>query len=71
MKPVNRYGRAQFYVSFKQLGNRVITTFWFNVSVLWIVSLILYAALYFRVLSRFLVFMGNIRIHRRKAAEQA
>ena len=50
MKPVSRNGRAQYYAPFKQIGSIQIETFRFNITVLWIVSLILYIALYYKVL---------------------
>ena len=36
MKPISKYGRTQFFASYKQLGNIKIDTFWFNITVLWI-----------------------------------
>ncbi len=62
MKPVSRYGRAQFYASRKQLGNKIIDTFRFNVAVLWISALILYIALYYNVLQKFVVFIGRMKV---------
>ena len=52
MKPVSDYGRAHFYAPYKKLGNNVIGTLWFNITVLWLVSLILYLTLYFKVLKK-------------------
>lgn len=52
MRPVARNGRAQFYSPYKQLGNKRIDTFRFNVIVLWLASLLLYIALYFKLLNR-------------------
>jgi ABC-type multidrug transport system ATPase subunit len=66
MKPVSRNGRAQFYVSYKQLGNVVIETFWFNISVLWIVTLIFYMLLNFDVLRKAVNFGFRIKLLRRK-----
>ena len=56
MKPVSRTGRAQFYAPFKQIGAMQIETFRFNIIVLWMVSLILYIALYYKLLKRVLSF---------------
>ncbi len=52
MKPVSRTGRAQFYAPFKQIGTVQMETFRFNIIVLWIVSLILYIALYFKLFKK-------------------
>lgn len=52
MVPVSTTGRAQFYAPFKQLGNKTIDTFWFNTTVLWLVTFLLYIALYFKLLRR-------------------
>jgi len=52
MKPVSRTGRAQFYAPYKQIGALPIETFRFNIVVLWMVSLILYIALYFKLLKK-------------------
>jgi hypothetical protein len=34
------------------IGNTAIDTLWFNIMVLWLVSLILYIALYFKLLKK-------------------
>jgi hypothetical protein len=56
MKPVSGNGRAQFYAPYKQVGNTRIDTLWFNVIVLLIVSLILYIALYYKLLQKIINF---------------
>lgn len=52
MKPVSANGRAHFYAPYKKIGNKQADTFWFNITVLWLVSLTLYLFLYFRLLKR-------------------
>ena len=52
MKPVSRTGRAHFYAPSKRIGNLETETLWFNVAVLWIASILLYTALYFRLLKK-------------------
>jgi ABC-type multidrug transport system ATPase subunit len=52
MKPVSGNGRAHFYAPYKKIGNTVINTLWFNIIVLWLVSLILYITLYFKLLKK-------------------
>ena len=51
-KPVSKNGRTQFYAPYKQVGNTRIATLWFNITVLWIVSLLLYIALYYKLLQK-------------------
>jgi len=61
MIPYSKYGRARFYSPYKLLGNTFIDTFLFNVAVLWLVSLLLYIALYYKVLQRMLTLFENRR----------
>jgi hypothetical protein len=62
MKPTSKYGRAQFYAPYKQLGNLRIDTYWFNLLVLWIVTLVFYIALYYNLLQRLINFIENLRL---------
>jgi ABC-type multidrug transport system ATPase subunit len=62
MKPLSKYGRTQFFASSKQLGNTVIDTFWFNIIVLWISAIMLYAALYYNVLQKVVTYIGTRRV---------
>ena len=52
MKPVSWNGRAHFYAPYKRIGNRPVDTFLFNIIVLWLISMILYLALYFKILKK-------------------
>lgn len=52
MKPSSKFGRAHLYAPYKQVGNLSIDTYWFDLVFLWVVSLLLYLALYFNVLQR-------------------
>ncbi|MFA8433246.1 MAG: ATP-binding cassette domain-containing protein [Marinifilaceae bacterium] len=45
--PENRFGRGHFYAPFKRVGNWLISTFWFNLLVIWLTSIFFYIALYF------------------------
>lgn len=62
MKATSKYGRAHFYAPVKRLGKSEIKTYWFNLAVLWIVSLMLYAALYYKLLRKLIDYIGSIRI---------
>jgi ABC-type multidrug transport system ATPase subunit len=61
MKPTSKYGRAHFYAPYKLIGNLPIDTYWFNIIVIWIVSLILYIALYYNLLRKFITYIENLR----------
>lgn len=52
MKPVSRTGRAQFYAPWKRIGDLETETLWFNVAILWLASILLYTALYFKLLKK-------------------
>jgi len=43
--PASKTGRSHFFSGSKQLGNLQINTVWFNIAVLWIMILVLYAIL--------------------------
>ena len=66
MKPTSKYGRAHFYAPYKQIGNLKIGTYWFNIIVLWIVSLIFFVALYYNLLRKFVTYFENSRIIKSK-----
>jgi len=59
MAPTANNGRAHFCAPFKILGNTEIDTFWFNLAVIWIVSILLYIALYFNFLQKLVSGFGE------------
>jgi ABC-type multidrug transport system ATPase subunit len=63
-KATSKYGRAHFYAPYKFIGNWEIDTYWFNFIVIWLVSLILYAALYFNLLRRLFTYIENLRFQK-------
>jgi ABC-type multidrug transport system ATPase subunit len=52
MDPEHRFIKAHFYAPRKQVFGHFVDTFWVNVAVLWIITIMLYLALYFRLLKR-------------------
>ncbi len=54
MDPYSHIGRAQFYAAYKFIGNSRIDTFWFNIIVLLLMTVILFVVLYYDWLRRFL-----------------
>ena len=67
MQPTANNGRAHFCAPFKIIGNTEIDTFWFNIIVLWIVTLSLYIALYYNLLLKALNFSGNFRVPKKES----
>ncbi|MBS0010145.1 MAG: ATP-binding cassette domain-containing protein [Bacteroidales bacterium] len=52
MKATSKFGRAHFYAPVKKLGSLEIDTYVFNLLLIWLGSLILYIALYFKLLQK-------------------
>lgn len=61
LDPKNRLIKAHFYSPRKQLFGRYINTLTINVCVIWFMTVLIYLALYFRLLRRFLDSFDNIR----------
>ncbi|HRY33514.1 MAG TPA: ATP-binding cassette domain-containing protein [Bacteroidales bacterium] len=53
-KPDFHNGRAHFLASEKKLGKMTFATFWFNLGVIWLMSLVLYLCLQFDLLRKLL-----------------
>jgi ABC transport system ATP-binding/permease protein len=62
MMPASRYGRAHFYAPCKMLGRWRIDTLWFNVAVVWIMSVLMFVTLYFNLLKKFIDLIEKIHI---------
>ena len=62
MKPTSKNGRAHFYAPYKLVGDIKIDTYWFDLLVLWLVTLGLYCALYFNLLQKLVTFIENLRL---------
>ncbi len=60
--PDCKYGRAHFYAPVKRIGNRLIDTFWFNLTVIWLMSLGMYIALQTNIFRRFMESIERIKI---------
>lgn len=59
-EPENYLFKAHFYAPTKPFFGKQIDTFWFNVMVVWIISIILFIALYFKVLEKTINFFDLI-----------
>ncbi len=62
MHPLSRYGRAHFFAPFKQIGNLKIGTLIFNLLAIWIMIFLLFAALYYNLLKRFIVLLEHLKL---------
>lgn len=54
--PTSRFGRAQLFAAYKHIGRYFIPTLWFNTMAIWLLTIILYLALWsdmFRIFSTF------------------
>lgn len=58
--PLKKNGRAQFFASVKRLGNNYIPTLYFNLSVIWLMTLILYILLRYSVLRKIVLLTGGL-----------
>jgi ABC transport system ATP-binding/permease protein len=54
--PDSKIGRAHFYAAYKYLGNVKINTIWFNIGVIWLMTIFLYVILVFDVFRKVLNF---------------
>lgn len=50
---------AHFFAPTKKIFNQSVSTFWFNITVIWLMTLVLYIALYFRLLMKFVKFISE------------
>jgi hypothetical protein len=62
MKAVSKTGRAHFYAPYKKIGTIEIDTYWFNILVIWLVSGLLYLALYYNLLQKLIIWFENLRL---------
>jgi hypothetical protein len=52
--------RTHFFASKKHLFGRYFDTYWFNIGAIWFMTILLYIALYFELLKKFLDLLGKI-----------
>lgn len=63
-KPDSRVGRAHMFAPIKRIGRLEIETYWFNLQVIWFMSLVAYLVLYFNLLQRFATAVNAFRMRR-------
>jgi len=69
MLPSSKTGRAHLYAPYKKIGNISIDTYWFDIAFLWIVCLLLYIALYYKLLQR--IVNSSVKAKRKQSDKQA
>jgi ABC-type multidrug transport system ATPase subunit len=62
MLPGSRVGRAHFYAPFKMIGNLKISTLWFNMTIVWLMNILLFVTLYFNLLKLLMNLIERIKI---------
>jgi ABC-type multidrug transport system ATPase subunit len=62
MKPGSKWGRAHFFAPYKQIGNLKISTLIFNLIVIWAMIFLLFVALYYNVLKRFIRLLESLKL---------
>jgi len=60
LDPSQKFIKAQFYAPRKQVFGNYYSSFWINIIVIWVMTLALYLALYFRLLKKLLDFFEEI-----------
>jgi ABC-type multidrug transport system ATPase subunit/uncharacterized tellurite resistance protein B-like protein len=62
----SKMGRAHFYAPTKNLFGKYVPTFWFNICVIWMMSIVLMITLYYDVFKKVLDFFGNMNFFAKK-----
>ncbi|MGD9976856.1 MAG: ATP-binding cassette domain-containing protein [Bacteroidales bacterium] len=61
MQPDHPWGRAQLYAPFKLFNGQYVRTIWFNISIIWLGTLLLYATLQLNFIRRFVLLIEDLR----------
>lgn len=62
MPPGSTFGRAHFFAPYKQIGKLKIGTLIFNMIVIWLMIFLLFVALYYNLLKRFVRFLETLNL---------
>jgi len=63
----SKLGRAHFFAPRKNFMGTYFSTYWFNICVIWMMSIVLIITLYFEVFKKILDALGNIKFGKKKA----
>ncbi|MDP1802764.1 MAG: ATP-binding cassette domain-containing protein [Bacteroidota bacterium] len=62
----SKMGRAHFFAPRKNFMGTYFSTYWFNICVIWMMSIVLIITLYFEVFKKILDALGNIKFGKKK-----
>ncbi len=65
-QPVSKIGRAQFFAPVKRVANHSFDTFWFNLAIIWLSTLIFYITLALDLLRKFINWNHNRKLSKNK-----
>jgi len=65
MDPISKAGRAHFYAPVKIIGDKTMDTFWFNIIVIWLWSLLFYFFLIYDLLRRIIDWSEKAKMRKR------
>lgn len=57
MMPTSKWGNSHLFSTQKNVGGLIIDTLWFNLTIIWLISLLLYVALYFDWIKKIIAFV--------------
>jgi ABC transport system ATP-binding/permease protein len=61
-EPANLWSfRTHFFAPMKHFGGKFFETLWFNITLVWILTILLYVVLYFDLLTKAMNFVGSIK----------
>lgn len=66
MYPDSQFGRSHFYSPVKRIGSFYIDTFWFNLAIVWLGTVMLFFTLWSDVLRRMMNYVESIKLVRRE-----
>lgn len=65
IQPMSPFVKAHFYAPMKPIFGSYMSTYWMNAIIIWIMSILCYIVLYFRLLRRGLEALGNINFSKK------
>lgn len=66
MSPTSKFGRAHFYAPVKRIGDYEVDTYWFNLAVIWLGTILLFFTLWGDFLRRVMSYAESMNIIRRE-----
>jgi hypothetical protein len=69
--PESSFGNAQFYAPYKMVGRTLLETLWYNIMVIWLMTLIFFFTLWHDTLRKSIDFFSRIRFNHGNRARSA